>query len=138
MLQTNANCKICATILFLIYIYNLMYILYTAEFYTRTSVSVKHTKYKSCHRRCSAKKLFIEISQNSPENTCARARFIMKSQAEACNVIKKRLWHRCFSVNFANFLWTTFLQNTSGQLLLKITKSFHFFLQIKKILQYQI
>ena len=34
-------------------------------------------------------------------------------------LFKKILWHRCFSVNFANFLITPFLQNTSGQLLLK-------------------
>ena len=27
----------------------------------------------------------------------------------AYNFIKKRLWHRCFAVNFANFLRTTFL-----------------------------
>ena len=27
----------------------------------------------------------------------------------ACNFIKKRLWHRCFSVNFAKFLRTPFL-----------------------------
>ena len=28
--------------------------------------------------------------------------------------IKKRLWHSCFPVNFAKFLRTPFLQNTSG------------------------
>ena len=28
------------------------------------------------------------------------------------------LWHRCFSVNFAKFLRTPYLQNTSGRLLL--------------------
>ena len=27
---------------------------------------------------------------------------------------KKRLWHKCFSVNFAKFLETPFLRNTSG------------------------
>ena len=37
----------------------------------------------------------------------------------ACNIIlKKRLWHRCFPVNFAKFLRTPLLQNTSGWLLL--------------------
>ena len=34
-------------------------------------------------------------------------------------LLKKRLWHRYFSVNFAKFLRSTFLQNTSGRLLLK-------------------
>ena len=33
-------------------------------------------------------------------------------------LLKKRLWHRCFPVNFAKFLRTPFLQNTSGRLLL--------------------
>ena len=33
-------------------------------------------------------------------------------------LLKKRLWYRCFPVNFAKFLRTPFLQNTSGRLLL--------------------
>ena len=35
-------------------------------------------------------------------------------------LLKKRLWHRCFPVNFVKFLRTPFLQNTFGRLLLKI------------------
>ena len=31
---------------------------------------------------------------------------------------KKRLWHRCFPVNLAKFLWTHFGQKNSGRLLL--------------------
>ena len=31
-------------------------------------------------------------------------------------LLKKRLWHRRFTVNFAKFLRTPFLQNTSGRL----------------------
>ena len=31
----------------------------------------------------------LEISQNTQENTCARVSFLIKLQAEACNVIKK-------------------------------------------------
>ena len=50
------------------------------------------------------KKMFLEISQNSQENSCARVYFLLKM----------RLWHRCFPVNFAKFLRTFFLQNTSG------------------------
>ena len=33
--------------------------------------------------------------------------------------LKKRLWHRCFPVNFEKFLRVHFWQNTSGWLLLK-------------------
>ena len=35
-------------------------------------------------------------------------------------LLKKRLWHRCFHVNFAKFLRTPFSQNTSRRLLLLI------------------
>ena len=41
---------------------------------------------------CSVKKVFLEISQNSQEKK------------------KERLWHRCFTVNFAKFLRTSFLK----------------------------
>ena len=37
-------------------------------------------------------------------------------------LLKKRLWHRCFTVNFVKFLRTPFLQNTYGRLLLQIEK----------------
>ena len=30
-------------------------------------------------------------------------------------LLKKRLWHRCFPVNFANFVRASFLQNTFGR-----------------------
>ena len=50
--------------------------------------------------------MFLEILQNSLENTCTRVSFI------------KRLCHRCFLANFAKSLRTAFLQNTSGRLLL--------------------
>ena len=49
-------------------------------------------------------RVFLEISQNSQEN----------------NFIKKRLWDRCFPVDFVKFVRTPFLQNTSGQLLLNM------------------
>ena len=51
------------------------------------------------------KKGFLKISQNSLENACARASFLKK----------RRLWHKCFPVNFAKFLRIPFLQNTSGR-----------------------
>ena len=38
---------------------------------------------------------------------------------QTCSVIKKRLQHRCFHVNFAKFVRIPFLQNTSGRLFLK-------------------
>ena len=35
------------------------------------------------------KKVFLEVSQNSQENTCAIVSFLLKLQASACNFIKK-------------------------------------------------
>ena len=75
----------------------------------------------SCHRnysrlikkiRSSRPEVFLKTLQNSQENTIPR-------QAPPATLLKKRLLHRCFPVNFANFLRTRFLQNTSGRLLLK-------------------
>ena len=50
-------------------------------------------------RRCSVKKVFLEISQNSQENTCAMP----------ATLLKNRLWHSCFPMNFVKFLRTPFL-----------------------------
>ena len=53
-------------------------------------------------------------------------------------LLKKRLWHRCFPVNFRKFLRTPFLQVTSRRLLLYIlTESdgfryISFYLQLKR------
>ena len=63
---------------------------------------------KAVAQRCCVKKVFLEISQNSQKNTCATVSILLK----------KRLCHRCFPVNFVKFLRTSFLQNTSGRLLL--------------------
>ena len=61
---------------------------------------------KAVARRCSVKKVFLEISQNSQENTCARD-FLNKSCRPA-TLLQKSLRHRCFLVNFAKFLGTPF------------------------------
>ena len=72
---------------------------------------------RSSHQWCFLKKVFLKNSQNSQENTSVSLFF---NRTLNINVIKKRLWHRCFLVNFAKLLRTPFLQNTSGQLLLTI------------------
>ena len=71
-------------------------------------------------QRCSVIKVFLEISQNSQESTCARASILIKLQASPLTLLKKRLWHRCFSVNFAKFLRTPSLKEHLWWLLLNI------------------
>ena len=37
--------------------------------------------------------------------------------------LKKRLWYRCFPVNFSKLVKTGFIQNTSGRLLLQVSNA---------------
>ena len=61
---------------------------------------------RSSHGRCSIKKVFLKILQNTQENTSARVSFLIQFPA---SLLQNRLWHRCFPVNFAKFLRTLFL-----------------------------
>ena len=63
-------------------------------------------------QRCSIKKLFIEISQNSKESTCARVSFLIKLQAEAYNFIKKETLAQLFSCEFCKISKNTFFYRT--------------------------
>ena len=62
-----------------------------------------HFHIEAVIQRCSAKKLFLKISRNSQENTCARASFLGVRSAILLN---SRLRHWCFPVNFARLLKT--------------------------------
>ena len=69
---------------------------------------------RSSHRRCSVRKCVLRNFENSQEKTCARVFFF--TGLKPATLLKRRLWHRCFLVNFAKFLRTPFSQNTSGRL----------------------
>ena len=43
----------------------------------------------------------------------------MRISLRPATLLKRRLWHRCFPVNFAKFLRAPFIQNTSGRVLLQ-------------------
>ena len=47
-------------------------------------------------QRCYVKNIFLKISQNSQEKTCAKVSFVIKLQTAPATLLKKRLWHRCF------------------------------------------
>ena len=101
----------------------------TCEYVFRLKIYVihKYTNYinRSSHERYSVKKLFLEISQNPQENTCARDSFLIKLQAAGATLLKKRLWHRCFSMNFAKFSRKTFfIEHIWWLLLYKIFREF--------------
>ena len=54
------------------------------------------------------KNVFLEISQNSQENTCARVSLLIKLQAKVSNFIWKETLAQVFPVNFEKFWRTPF------------------------------
>ena len=57
------------------------------------------------------------------KNQCQGLFFNKVAGLRPATLLKKRLWHRCFPVNFVKVVRTSFLQNTSGRLLLVVLKS---------------
>ena len=68
--------------------------------------------------------MLLEILQHSQENTCESLFFNKVAGLGSATLLKKRLWHRCFPGNFAKFLRTLFLQNTSGRLFLSVLQCY--------------
>ena len=76
-------------------------------------------------QRCSQEKAFWKYVANLLENTCACRNAI--SIKLLCNFVEITLRHGCSPVNLLHIFRTTFLRNTSGQLLLTLgTLSFSF------------
>ena len=66
-----------------------------------------------CKKRCSKK--FCK--------TCLSLLFNKVTGLRPATLLKKRLWPKCFPVNFVIFLRITFLQNSSRRLLFKTVKT---------------
>ena len=62
-------------------------------------------------QRCSVRKVFLEISQNSRKNTCARVSFLIKL-SQACNFIKKETLAQVFFCEFCEISENTFSYKT--------------------------
>ena len=64
--------------------------------------------------------MFLEISQNSQENPCARVSILLKLQASACNFIKKETLAPGFSCEFCEISKNAFFtEHLIGRLLLE-------------------
>ena len=57
-------------------------------------------------------KVFLEISQNPHEDTCARASFLIKLQALGLQLIKKEILVYVFSCEFWEISKSTFFHRT--------------------------
>ena len=75
-----------------------------------------YTPYRSNHPRCSIKKGDLQnFTKFTGKNLCQSL-----FQAEACNFINKRLWHRCFHVNFVKFSRIAYLRSSQPEVFLGI------------------
>ena len=70
-------------------------------------------------RRCSIiKGVLRNFAKFTGKHLYRRLFFNKVAGLRAASLLKKRLWHRCFSVSFAKFLRAPFTINTSGWLFL--------------------
>ena len=86
---------------------------------TRLTCIWRTTTCRSSRRRCSLKKgVLRNFVKLTGKHLCQSLLFNKVADLRLATLLKKRFWHRCFPVNFAKFLRTLFLQNTSRWLLL--------------------
>ena len=81
--------------------------------------------FRSSHRKCSIKEGVLKNFAKFKRNTCARVSFLIKLQAwglRPATLLKVRLWHKCFPVNFDKFLRRSFLRENLQWLLLNVAK----------------
>ena len=73
---------------------------------------------RSSHQRCSIEMgVFNNFTKCTEKYLCQALFFDKVAGLRPATLLKKRLWHRCFPVNFVKFLRTLFLQNNSERLL---------------------
>ena len=78
----------------------------------------------SRQQRCSVKRGVLKNFAKFTENHLCQSLFFNKvTDLRSAALLKKRLWHRSFPLNFAKFLRIPFKLNTSGRLLLWTTAS---------------
>ena len=72
-------------------------------------------------RRCSVRKgIHRNFTKFTGKHLCHSLFLNKVSGLRPATLLKKKLWHSYFPVNFMKFLRTPFLQNTSGRLLLEL------------------
>ena len=85
-------------------------------------ISQKDIIYGSSYQSFCKKDVFKNFAKFTGKCLC-QSLFLHENPGlpQTCNFKKKRLWHRCFPVNFAKFLRTPFFTEQLQWLLLSIT-----------------
>ena len=82
-----------------------------------TTIKWLMANFRSSHKGCSTNTVFLEISQNSQENTCVRI-------SQACNFIKKETLAHAFSCEFCEIFKNTIFIEQLWWLLLQFPNNF--------------
>ena len=85
----------------------------------KSKLQIQHVKeivqaYRNHHHRSSTKKDLKKITKFIGKTICAGVFFNKVAGLSPATLLKKKLLHRCFLVNFANNLRAHILQNTCG------------------------
>ena len=70
------------------------------------------SKYRSSYQRYSVKKVFLDISQNSQENNCARVSFLIKLETSVVQLYYCKTLAQVFSCEFCKIFKNTFSYRT--------------------------
>ena len=111
---------------FLAYSFHSLLLVYLFIHLFTYSVAFFISESEAVAQRCSIKKVFLKFSQNSQEKNLRRSLFLNKiAGLRLLILLKKRLWHKCFPVNFVKYLripifiehlWWLLLQNNKHYL----------------------
>ena len=102
---------------------------YTNEAYCRSQISLENGKFPFLHSlgyRSSRPEVFCKkgglrnFTKFSGKHLCQRLFFNKVAGLRTATLLKKRLWHKCFPVNFAKFQRTPFLTEHLRWLLLRV------------------
>ena len=120
---------------------NLSYIVVNKKFlcfcqlFERFHKSQLISSFRSSHQRCSIRKDVLKNFKKFTGKLLCQSLFYNKvAGLRPAALLKKRLWHKCFPVNFGKYLRVSFLQDTFGRLLLFIT-SLHITEKLRGVLK---
>ena len=81
---------------------------------------------RSSHQRCSVRKgVLRNFAKFTGKHLCQVLFYNKVAGPEPATLLKQRLWHRCFPMNFAKFLRTPFLTEHFWWLLLLDNTALH-------------
>ena len=81
-------------------------------------------KFRSSHQKCSMKKsVFRNFTKSTGKHLCQNLFFNKVVGLRPATLLKKRLWHKCFPMNFAKFLRTPSYRTPLGDYFRKFVLS---------------